>query len=273
MESNERSKVDTSQEGIKEQPKNQEVEKLQQEKEIEAPLEEKEEEKKEEKKKIPPMKPPVDRVTPKLEKPQRPLIIDMAKVIVVLVTIGIIAGLYILFNMARLQSQAPGITILTFDKYTEGFKPVGVPEGTISLTRKAPGLKEGQGALQYDYKNVADKYVGIGTLRTNPNNFKEIKLKICSKKDRTFAIGLEEIEDGSSYVFVFNLKANRWTEVKATPDAFRLSRGSPDGNNRLDIDSLNNRLMIADMSGYKGEIGENTFWLSSVEIERSAEKK
>lgn len=159
--------------------------------------------------------------------------------------------------------------IFNFGRSTDTFRPVaaqGQPDGKISIVRDAPGLN-GKGCLQFEYYNEVDRFVGVGTLEPNLNNFKQIKIRMCSKEERIFVVSVDE-ETGPVYLYVFELRPGEWTDVTAAPDKFIPSSHGPDPNGKLDVDRLTRRLTIADLSGDRGIIGPNKFWIEKIEIIR-----
>lgn len=208
---------------------------------------------------MPPKRPPTSRA-------QKNLAMMSAAGLAVFVVILVVIYAANLFMGSR------GRTIYDFERFKEGFRPVGVPEGELRITREAPGLQN-EGALEYKYENEVDKFTGVGTLGADLSGFTRIKLHIRSKEDRTFVISVDEIDGGTIYVYVFELKGGEWTEISAAPEDFTLGGGQSDNNGRLDVENLNNRLVIADMSGEKGIIGKNSIWISKIEIVRGNEQE
>jgi hypothetical protein len=159
--------------------------------------------------------------------------------------------------------------VFEFPSSVRAFMPIaggGKSEGKISAVSGIPGAT-GKACLQYDYENEVDQFFGVVTIKPVMKNFKAIKFRIKSKTDRTFAVSVQEM-NGGVYMHIFKLKADVWQDITATPADLTPSADSTDTNGRIDLDQLNNKLVIADMSGDRGIIGKNTFWLDKVEVER-----
>lgn len=156
--------------------------------------------------------------------------------------------------------------LITFDKGNAGFEPVGEPSGTTFADSSPPDSDNKLVALRYSYETQVDQYSGIGAMGMSLNGFTALKIRIFSEKERTMGVVVDEEETGAHYVYSFKAPAGKWIEETCPPDLFMLSPGSSDSNNLLDTASLNSRLLIVDMSGFKGILGPNTFWVSRIEI-------
>lgn len=186
---------------------------------------------------------------------------------ILIFSIAVFLLLLLALHIAASSGKGP-VTTYSFDRGTWGFQPVGSPLGKIEITRDAPGLPKGNGALSCTYENQVDNFTGIGTNSAPLDNFREIEVTVLSKEDRTLGVVVDEAETGAVYVYTFQVKAGQWVTEKCPPDLFLLSPASSDTNNRLDVENLNSRLVIADMSGFQGEIGQNSFWVSKIVINR-----
>lgn len=175
-----------------------------------------------------------------------------------------------LFVINFFNPQKPGDKNITYTFETPNkiFTPVfsGGTPGKVTFPVNIKGA-EGKRCLQFSYNNDADTYIGLGTIKPDLKNFKDIKIRICSHTDRTFAVSVTELT-GPVYMYVFDLKADQWQEITATPDKFILSGHLQDPDGKLNLDNLYSRLVIADMSGDRGVVGDNMFWLESVVIEK-----
>ena len=188
--------------------------------------------------------------------------------ILVAVTVLLTAALIYAFRFS------PGVTNqkqvrFDFPASISAFMPIaggGKSEGKISAVSGIPG-SNAKACLQYEYENEVDQFFGIVTIKPDMKNFKSIKFRIKSKTDRTFAVSVQEMT-GTVYMHTFELKSDQWQEIAVTPADFKPSADASDPNGKLDLDQLNSKLVIADMSGDRGIIGKNTFWLDMVEIER-----
>ncbi|MCD4783480.1 MAG: hypothetical protein K8T10_06580 [Candidatus Eremiobacteraeota bacterium] len=192
-----------------------------------------------------------------------------------IIFVGVILALFLIFILVF--RPRPPASVYNYQNFKSAFYPIsggGADDnkaekkinGKISLTHKVEGLQE-KGCLKFDYENEVDQYIGVGTIKPVLNNFKEISLRIRSKNPRIFAIGIEEMS-GVDYLYSFPVKADKWIEVTVTPGDFVLSSSESDPNGKFDLDNLNNRLVIADLSGQRGEIGKNIFWIEKVEIKK-----
>lgn len=175
----------------------------------------------------------------------------------------------LVFLIHKVGGRPPGrISVYKFDRSLEGFEPVGEPLGKMRLVKNPEGLEKGDGALQYEYENRVDHFTGVGTLNARLDNFKQINLWVRTDEERTLGVVADEYESGAVYVYSFKVKPGKWHKETCPSDFFILSPGSKDTNNLLDTDRMNNRLIIADLSGFEGVIGPNRFTIARVEIVR-----
>ena len=175
-----------------------------------------------------------------------------------------------LFVVNFFNPQKPGDknTIYTFDNPNKIFSPLS-SGGTIGQITFPSGIQgaNGKRCLQFSYSNDADSYIGLGTIKPDMKDFKAIKIRIRSHTDRIFAVSVTELT-GPVYMYVFDLKADQWADITATPDKFIPSGHIQDPDGKLNPDNLYSRLVIADMSGDRGIVGDNMFWLESVVVEK-----
>lgn len=175
-----------------------------------------------------------------------------------------------LFVINFFNPQKPGDKNITynFDSPNKIFSPLfsGGTPGQVTFPAGIQGAN-GKRCLQFTYSNDADSYIGLGTIRPDMKDFKAVKIRICSHTDRTFAVSVTELT-GPVYMYVFDLKGDEWQDITATPDKFILSGHTQDPDGKLNLDNLYSRLVIADMSGDRGIVGDNMFWLESVVVEK-----
>ncbi len=175
-----------------------------------------------------------------------------------------------LFIVNYFNPQKPGDKNIsyTFESPNRIFSPVfsGGTVGKLTFPTNIKGA-DGRRCLQFSYNNDADTYIGLGTIKPDMKNFKAIKIRICSHTDRIFAVSVTELT-GPVYMYIFDLKADQWQDITATPDKFILSGHLQDPDGKLNLDNLYSRLVIADMSGDRGIVGDNMFWLEKVVIEK-----
>ncbi|MCE1245151.1 MAG: CIA30 family protein [Firmicutes bacterium] len=188
--------------------------------------------------------------------------------VLVVITIVLTVVLIYFFRFAPGVSNQKTI-VFEFPSSAGAFMPIaggGKSEGKITAPSGIPGAT-GKACLQYDYENEVDQFFGVVTIKPDMKNFENIKFRIKSKTDRTFAVSVQEIS-GVVYMHIFQLKADQWQDVSITPADFSPSADAHDANGKLDCDQLNSKLVIADMSGDKGIIGPNTFWIDRIEIDK-----
>jgi len=189
-----------------------------------------------------------------------------------LIFVSITLGIFLIFVLAMSYYGSKTANekrfVYSFNSPNRVFHPIcsGGKHEKITFVKDVPGMKAG-GCLKLSYTNDVDKFIGIVTINPRMKNFKEILLRIRSAEDRIFGISVEEIT-GPVYIYTIKLKANKWTDVSATPEKFILSGHSRDPNDKFNTDMLVNRLVIADLSGDRGIVGPNTFWVEKVVIEK-----
>jgi hypothetical protein len=184
---------------------------------------------------------------------------------VIAASVALFALIVGLAHLLGVEKKEP-IQLYTFQKSLGQFKPVGEPEGKAEVDHSPPGMEPGQGALRYTYENQVDHFTGVGSLSVPVSGFSSIHVEVYSREERTLGIVIDELDSGAVYVYTFKAKGGAWTRETCVPDLFLPSSGSSDADGRLDHHRLNSRIIVADMSGFEGNIGPNTFWISRIEI-------
>ena len=166
-------------------------------------------------------------------------------------TVGIGALLALAAGMALAQQAPPAAAPLlhhTFETDPGEWTGFGAT-AKVSLTHDAAHVKEGKGALQFDY--AANKGEINVLLLPTPNGvltkMKSLHFWLRADYSTVFVVSLQE-KEGGRYTAVFSVPGNSWQEVKLDPADFVLGeeKADPkDPDEKLDLDKVEN-IGIAD---------------------------
>jgi hypothetical protein len=168
------------------------------------------------------------------------------------VGIGLLLALAGGMAMARQAPPAPPVLTPLIHQTFETDPGAWVGMGAtakVSLTHDATHVKEGKGALQFDY--AANKgEINVLILPTPDSVLTKMKaLHFWLRADypTVFALSLQE-KEGGRYTAIFSVQGNGWQEVQLEPNDFVLGEEKddpkdPDG--KLDLDKVEN-IGIAD---------------------------
>lgn len=125
------------------------------------------------------------------------------------------------------------------------------PTGKVSLTHDKAHIKEGKGALQFDYGLRKGEMNALYFPLEKAAFAKATALQfwIKSNTGSVFAVMLEE-RDGGRYLATFHVPKEQWQKVELTPEEFALAsnEGDPkDPNGKLDMDQVE-RIGVIDMA-------------------------
>jgi hypothetical protein len=166
-------------------------------------------------------------------------------------TVGIGALLALAAGMTFAQQAPPAPAPLIHHTFETDPGPwIGVgATAKVSLTHDAAHVRQGKGALQFDY--AANKgEINVLILPTPDGvltKMKSLHFWLRADYPTVFAVSLQE-KEGGRYTAVFSIQGNSWQEVKLEPDDFVLGEEKddpkdPDG--KLDLDKVEN-IGIAD---------------------------
>lgn len=149
---------------------------------------------------------------------------------------------------------------LTFDfeddADAQGWAPL-VEGTTLTITHEPDEVRQGQGALRFDYEPVEDYYLfQYGGLQVP--GAKSLSFSVKASEKTPFLYGLGE-GDGSAYDAFMQLPANQWVDVEASLDDLQLRPGSDDENGELDSDQITT-IVFFDLSNMPGEDGRALGW-------------
>lgn len=164
-------------------------------------------------------------------------------------TVGIGMILALATGMALAQ-QTPPTPLLhhTFENDPAEWTGFG-NTAKVSLTHDAAHIKEGKGALQFDYAATKGE-INVLVLPTPDGALKKMKaLHFWIRADypTVLAVALQE-KEGGRYTSVFSVSGTGWQEVQLAAEDFILSteeNAPPDPDGKLDLDQVEN-LGIAD---------------------------
>jgi len=189
--------------------------------------------------------------------------------------IATLAAVLLVPALARCQPPVPGATaggtgeapkalppgvLAQFDLENEadvqGWAPL-VEGTTLSITHEPANVRQGQGALQFDYTPVEDYYLfQRGGLQVPGAKSLSFSVKATEKTPLLYGLGEG---DGSAYDAFLELPANKWVDVQANLADLQLRPGSVDENNQLDADQLAT-VVFFDLCNMPGEDGRALGW-------------
>jgi hypothetical protein len=146
----------------------------------------------------------------------------------------------------------------TYEEKDGGWQAVGT-SGKLSITHDPVHVKEGKGALQYDYK-VAKGEMSTLYLPTPDGALakaKAIRFWLMTDYAAPLYIVLQE-HDGGRYVSLISTPKYKWQQVELAPSDFTLSEDNndpPDPNNRLDMDKVES-IGIVDLGQFLAQADE-----------------
>lgn len=165
---------------------------------------------------------------------------------------------------AELETMAPAplppgvLAQFNFEDETnaQGWAPL-VEGTTLSITQEPTNVRQGQGALQFDYEPVEDFYLfqrdGLQVAGARSLSF-----SVKASEKTPFLYGLAEA-DGSAYDAWAQLPANQWVDIEANLADLQLRPGSDDENGQLDTDQITT-IVFFDLSNMPGEDGRALGW-------------
>src|SRR5258708_16886912 len=159
-----------------------------------------------------------------------------------ILSVGVVA---LALSVAGTRSQGQGAALpKTLFEENEGGWIVFGKDAKVSVTHDAANVKEGKGALQYNY-NIAKGIMGALALPTPDGALTKMKsLKFWIKTDHTtpIAVFMQE-KDGGRYTSGFTAEEDKWQKVRLSASDFHLSQGPTDPkdpNDKLDLDKVEN---------------------------------
>src|SRR5260370_31803237 len=147
------------------------------------------------------------------------------------------------FAAASGQGQGASLPKTTFEENEGGWTVFG-QDAKVRVTHDAANIKEGKGALQYNY-NIAKGSAGALALPTPDGALTKMKsLKFWIRTDHTtpVAVFMQE-KDGGRYTSGFTAEQDKWQKVELSAADFHLSQGPTDPkdpNDKLDLDKVEN---------------------------------
>lgn len=163
-------------------------------------------------------------------------------------TIGIGALLALAAGMALAQ-QTPPAPLLhhTFEADPAEWTAFGAT-AKVSVTHDAAHVKEGKGALQFDYAaNKGEMNVLILPTPDGVPRMKSLRFWVRAEYPTVLAAALQE-KEGGRYTAVFSVTGDGWQEVQLAAEDFILAvdeHDPKDPNGKLDLDKVEN-IGIAD---------------------------
>jgi len=153
-------------------------------------------------------------------------------------------ALMIALGAALVQAQSGTAPLIkhTFEESDGGWTAPPGSNGKVSITHDAAHVKEGKGALQFDYTLKKGEF-GFLVLPTPDGALakaKSIRFWVQCDSTAPLAVTLQEHE-GGRYVAMFTVPKDRWQQVELSPSDFTLSEDQndpKDPDNKLDMDQV-----------------------------------
>jgi hypothetical protein len=151
---------------------------------------------------------------------------------------------------AGAQTPAP-LLHQTFEEDAGGWQPIPGTTAKVAVTHEAANVKEGKGALQFDY--TVEKGGITAMLLPTPNallaKMKSLRFWVKSGQATSLIVSLQE-KDGGRYNAAFSVPKDTWQQVELAPSDFTLSVGKDDPkdpDNKLDLDQVEG-IVVADFA-------------------------
>jgi hypothetical protein len=176
-------------------------------------------------------------------------------------------------------ADTPPLLESTFEKDAgdwEVFSPAGTVTGKISITHEAAHVKEGEGALQFDYE-IKKGGLSALALRTPLETIAKMQsLHFWVQADHATSLLLVFSERGGGrYQAPIAVTPNIWQEVAVAPSDLMLSEDAgspPDPDGKLDLDRIDNIGLVdidsflvenvGDINPFNVAAGQHTLYLS-----------
>jgi hypothetical protein len=197
-------------------------------------------------------------------------------------TIAWILGAAVLglaLSLPPAYADTPPLLASTFEKDAgdwQIFSPAGAVTGKISITHEAAHVKEGKGALQFDY-TIKKGDLSALALRVPLEAITKMKsLHFWVQADHATSLLLMFNEKGGGHYQVpIAVTPNTWQEVAVAPSDLMLSEDAgspPDPDGKLDLDQIENIGLVdidaflvemaGDISPFDIATGQHTLYLS-----------
>jgi hypothetical protein len=190
------------------------------------------------------------------------------------------AALGLALSFPRAYADTPPLLQSTFEKDAgdwEVYSPAGAVTGKISITHEAAHVKEGKGALQFDYV-IQKGDLSALALRVPLETISKMKsLHFWVQADHATSLLLVFSERGGArYQAPIAVTPNNWQEVAVAPSDLMLNEDAgspPDPNGKLDLDHIDNIGLVdidsflvqnaADANPFDVAAGKHTLYLSN----------
>jgi hypothetical protein len=149
--------------------------------------------------------------------------------------------------------ERPAAAILrnTFEESEDGWVAMGT-SGKTSITHDPAFVKEGKGALKFDYTiNKGEMSIAILPRPTGFEKAKSFRFAVHTDSATTMAFALQEA-GGGRYVVMFSVPKGKWQQVEIAASDLTLSEDAndpKDANNKLDLDQVEG-VAIADIAQF-----------------------
>ena len=128
-----------------------------------------------------------------------------------------------------------------FEAKTAGWTAFGAKSAKVQITHEPASVKNGKGALEFDYEaSNSEPAVAILPLTQPLPGLQSLRLWVKGTSPMAAAVSLTE-KEGGRYLAIFWLDGDTWQRVELTPEDFILSTNQndpkdPDG--KLDLDQV-----------------------------------
>ena len=189
------------------------------------------------------------------------------------------AALGVALSLPPAYADTPPLLESTFEKDAgdwEVISPTGTVTGKISITHEAAHVKEGKGALQFDY-SIKKGDLSALAVRVPLETISKMKsLHFWVQADHATSLLLVfAVREGGRYQVPIAVTPNTWQEVAVAPSDLMLNEDAgspPDPKGKLDLDHIDNIGLVdidsflvqnaGDISPYAIATGQHTLYLS-----------
>lgn len=144
----------------------------------------------------------------------------------------------------------------SFEAGEGGWAAMG-DNGKVSWSQEAANVKEGRGALRFDYEITPGQFsLLVGALPQTMTTLQSLKFWVKASHDTPLAFVLQE-QGGGRFGALFSTPKDKWQRVELKPTDFVLQEGKDDpkdANGKLDLGSIEGGALV-DFNQFFAQLG------------------
>lgn len=184
-------------------------------------------------------------------------------IFLIAVAIGLIWLLIMLLGGGFPVSLSTIEARIRFDVSKMGWKSNQPDNGLLTITHEKDKIKEGWGALQFDYKYNREKPPGVYTTNYGMEGLRNLKVWLKSKNPSIIGIRLKDKH--KQYDFTYPVRVeNKWRQISISHTDYKAAVGMKE---RLETTRFDGYLEFRDMTPHPSS-KDNTLWIDTIEIYR-----